>query len=85
MLTLDNKWTSCAAEDFGGRLSLENATDLIEGGMSGSPILNGDGAAIGVVCLGGDEGFGGSHPRLEHDLPGWLVRGSRFRRASSQG
>lgn len=36
----------------GGRLSLENATNLIKDGMSGSPIFNGHGAAIGVVCLG---------------------------------
>jgi hypothetical protein len=48
-------------------------------GMSGSPVVSADGAAIGVACLGGEDGAGnptawqGPNPSLVGNLPGWLL------------
>ena len=79
LLTLDGRWTRCAIQHVGGwPLWIENAEEPILGGMSGSPILNGDADAIGVVCLGGGSDLditstGGPNPRLTHSLPGWVL------------
>jgi hypothetical protein len=43
-------------------------------GMSGSPIVSTEGAAIGVACLGGSDALGqGPQPSLVRNLPGWLL------------
>jgi hypothetical protein len=47
--------------------------------MSGSPVLLGDGSAIGVVCVSGGVDprlytEGGPNPRLMTNLPGWCLR-----------
>ena len=52
----------------GGPFWLSDATEGIVGGMSGSPIIYG-GAAVGVVCVGGDD-QSGPNPRLVSHLPG---------------
>ncbi|MGO8918246.1 MAG: hypothetical protein ACLQJR_20285 [Stellaceae bacterium] len=59
-------------------LWIEDATEPIRGGMSGSPILNEDGAAIGVVCTAGGGNMdehreGGPNPLLARQLPVWLA------------
>ena len=82
LLTLDGQWVACDVKNV-GRLWIFNAAKPIVGGMSGSPILNSDGAAIGVVCCssGGEEidqhTEGGPNPSLMDALPGWLLRGCR--------
>jgi hypothetical protein len=38
--------------------------------MSGSPVVLGNGKAIGVVSLG----KGAHNPRLMSNLPGWLLK-----------
>jgi hypothetical protein len=53
------------------------------GGMSGSPIVSAEGAAIGVACQGAEDGAGNQtgpapNPSLLGNLPGWLLRGSRL-------
>ena len=58
---------------------IRDAANGIAAGMSGSPILNDDGAAIGVVSTaGGRPGEllteGGPQASLCHALPGWLLR-----------
>ena len=62
-------------------LRVTEAMDGIRGGMSGSPIMSDEGAAIGIVAASG--GVAGSsephtegtpNPRLIIDLPGWLLR-----------
>lgn len=81
LLTLDGRWTRCAIQRRNGwPLWIENAEEAIRGGMSGSPILNDDTSAIGVVCVGGGIGLdsdtireGGPNPRLTHNLPGWVL------------
>ena len=80
LLSLDREWQPCQALDTShGPLSpfwLTNALSGIRGGMSGSPILNEEGAAIGIVATssGGAAEFdteGGPNPNLVGNLPGW--------------
>jgi hypothetical protein len=76
---LKGEWFPCTVEDTGGALWISNAKDGIAAGMSGSPIVADDGAAIGVVCTAGGVKAdiyteGGPNPRLAHHLPGWLLR-----------
>jgi hypothetical protein len=81
LLSLDGRWTTCSVRVFRG-LWIDHAVDGIRGGMSGSPILNSNGKAIGVVCIGSGTGTedteacaeGGPNPRLTLCLPGWLLR-----------
>jgi Trypsin-like peptidase domain len=73
LLSLDLQWYSAPYSVFGdGPLCWELGTKT-EGGMSGSPIINDDGAAIGVLTLSAP-----SNPRLVRDLPGWLLRIAGF-------
>ncbi len=56
-----------------------DAKDGIHAGMSGSPVLLGDGSAIGVVCVASGANprlytEGGPNPRLMTNLPGWCLR-----------
>jgi hypothetical protein len=76
LLSLDSKWFRC---DVAGsnRLSVSNAAQGIEGGMSGSPILV-EGAAIGVLgtSMGVSDSAhteGGPQPALAQCLPQWLA------------
>lgn len=68
ILTLDDGWIACTVRTnayWRGRVSIDGAK--VVGGMSGSPILLHDGRAAGVVSC---TDF---HPRLDTDLPGWLL------------
>jgi len=80
----------------GGRLLTVNGAK-IEGGMSGSPILNARGAAIGIISTAGDTEDArpnmtgdNMHPSLADCLPTWFRRELRKRinmtaRPSSSG
>jgi hypothetical protein len=79
LLSLDKHWRQCMVRHVGGPLWLYDAKDGIHAGMSGSPVLLGDGSAIGVVCVAGgiDPRLyteGGPNPRLMSNLPGWCLR-----------
>jgi hypothetical protein len=79
LLSLKNRWFACTVRHFpNGMLSVSDAAEGIVGGMSGSPIITADGAAIGLVCLSGGTGKvhteGGPNPRLMGNLPGWLLK-----------
>jgi hypothetical protein len=79
LLSLDGQWFECVAQHSGGPLSITAATQGIRGGMSGSPIINDAGHAVGVLCLGsGRDGDlateGGPNPRLACNLPAWLAK-----------
>lgn len=71
LLSLEGKWFGCTIEGFGeGPLwILEPESESIQGGMSGSPILDQGGAAVGIVVTNC-----GPHPCLGRDLPAWLWR-----------
>ena len=79
LLTLDGQWARCEVQHSRGPLWISDAAEPIMGGMSGSPILDPDGAAIGVVCCssGGPGEIhteGGPNPKLTDSLPGWMLR-----------
>jgi hypothetical protein len=79
LFTLGSLWVRCIVLHRGGPLWISDAAEPIEGGMSGSPILDDAGAAIGIVCCAGGVGGephtgGGPNPRLADSLPGWLLR-----------
>jgi Trypsin-like peptidase domain len=90
LLSLAGEWTPCRVQRAGDDqrfalrmpLWIEDAMVGIHGGMSGSPIVTDDGAAIGVLSVsGGKESEGstqsGPNPRLADCLPGWLLQSSR--------
>jgi hypothetical protein len=80
-LSLDKQWHQCMvrrAGRAGGSLWLYDAKDGIHAGMSGSPVLLGDGTAIGLISVAGgiDPRLyteGGPNPRLMTNLPGWCL------------
>ena len=78
LLTLDGQWARCEVRHSGRSLWISDATESIMGGMSGSPIIDPDGTAIGVVCfssggLGEGHTEGGPNPKLTDSLPGWML------------
>jgi hypothetical protein len=76
MLNLKGEWFRCAVRQNSGPLWVFNEVEEIVGGMSGSPIVDNRGAAIGIVCLScsTENGMQGPNPRLTHHLPAWLLR-----------
>jgi hypothetical protein len=82
LLPLTGEPFACRVSALGnGPLWISGASDGVRRGMSGSPILNTSGAAIGVVVTGermaGDDSNrfteSGPNPRLAAHLPGWLL------------
>jgi hypothetical protein len=73
VLSLVGEWQECKLHNGGRFLTLDkNAT--IDGGMSGSPIINEHGAAVGVISTG-SSGFGDNVNSVLTDcLPPWLLR-----------
>jgi Peptidase S7, Flavivirus NS3 serine protease len=72
VLSLDLQWLPCTVHSTGRFLGTSGVN--IEGGMSGSPILNADGAAIGLISTSGGHKplFDDRHPNLAGCLPPWL-------------
>jgi SpoIVB peptidase S55 len=75
LLSLLDCWFACRAIHSRGAFWLRSAADGIISGMSGSPILAGDGSVIGVVTVvNGDpdkavHSEGGPQPGLTYHLP----------------
>jgi hypothetical protein len=72
VLSLDSQWQPCTMHNNGRWLALDGCD--IKGGMSGSPILNAEGAAIGVISTGYSGLGNNQHPSLADCLPPWLWR-----------
>jgi S1-C subfamily serine protease len=70
VLSLAGEWHPCTVHYDGRLLTISGA--LIEGGMSGSPIINADGAAIGLISTSDADGMN-IHPSLMGCLPPWLL------------
>ena len=69
MLTLDGRWIRCTVSIAARRaVWLDKAEEPIRGGMSGSPILDDELSAIGVV----GQNVSGPQSRLRTSLPGWM-------------
>lgn len=80
LLSLNGQWFRCTVQHNNGPLWISETAEAIIGGMSGSPIVADDGAAIGIMCTAGDDhdvythAPAGPNPRLTYNLPGWLLR-----------
>jgi hypothetical protein len=77
LLSLDERWLPCDVRHQNGPLSIL-AKEQIDHGMVGSPILDWEGSAVGVLAAAGwsgrNKGIESSpHPHLVHILPEWLV------------
>jgi len=53
LLSLECEWQPCTMHNGGRFLTILDGADGIKGGMSGSPIININGEAIGLVSTGG--------------------------------
>ncbi len=77
LMSLDGQWFSCRVQSGGRALWIAGAVAPIRGGMSGSPIMSPEGAAIGVVCNSSGGSFdhhgGGPNPELAAHLPAWIL------------
>lgn len=72
LYSLDSEWFQCEASYFGFNdscLTISTKARKIRSGMSGSPVVLENGAAVGIVSVD-DSG----NPRLARDLPPWLLR-----------
>jgi hypothetical protein len=84
MLSLEGEWLPCKVAYLGGPLWTSKCS---KPGMSGSPIIDDSGKAIGVIASGSDSWNEtspptyGPHPCLAANLPGWLLR-TRHKRES---
>ncbi len=74
LLSLDGVWQRCTVQNNGRFLVVrQEGNHLIKSGMSGSPIVNNNGAAIGLVSTSGSDGSN-RNPSLTDCLPQWLLR-----------
>jgi len=72
LVALDGRWLGCTLRAGSRALWVKDAAEPIVGGMSGSPILNNDGAALGIVCTGSGR-WSGPNPFLMRQLPRWFL------------
>ncbi len=82
VLSLDGHWIRSRLDIFSGLSGVILAIDPTEAGMSGSPILNDAGQAIGAISIGAETTSAngerkntrsGPQPILASNLPGWLL------------
>jgi hypothetical protein len=81
-LSLDGQWTRTTLEVRHGIYGFSLSVDPVKAGMSGSPILNDSGLAVGIAVLGTEttdkngertEGRSFGQVMLRRELPGWLL------------
>jgi hypothetical protein len=72
LLALDGRSFRCKLRAGSRALWVKDAAEPMVGGMSGSPILNDDGAAVGIVCTGSGS-WSGPNPFLMRQLPRWFL------------
>jgi hypothetical protein len=68
LITLDGKLVRCQVASFGRSLWLPEGAELVVNGMSGEPILDLRGRAIGVISTGT-----AANPYLMGNLPTWMT------------
>jgi hypothetical protein len=72
VLSLEGNWQPCIVHNGAGRFLRVSGGVAINSGMSGSRILDGEGAAIGLIPTGtADQNL---NPNLTDCLPPWLLR-----------
>ena len=67
LLSLDGQWFECRLRATRRSLWIGDKAQAFSGGMSGSPIADADGAALGVLCTTA------ANPILAQHLPRWLL------------
>ena len=76
LLSLEGDWFRCAVRHDDGPLWASEGSERITERMSGSPILNDNCQAVGVVCASSERGgSGGANARLVYNLPSWCWAG----------
>jgi hypothetical protein len=76
LIALDGHLIHCATRCVGGPLWIEDLAEPIVGGMSGLPVLDQAGVAIGVISESSEENGivgQGNAPRLVVSLPGQFL------------
>ena len=81
LLKLDGSWIKTSAKPTLTSLVLPEDSCEIDGGMSGSPIVAANGAAVGVVST--NAGWWTS--RLTANLPGWLLQKAHVEQKRKEG
>lgn len=80
LISLEGELIRCTVQSYGVGLVVSDASAPLVGGMSGSPILSDDGAALGVFVTSTrvgdsmDSRTGGPQPWLTQQLPGRFLR-----------
>jgi|HubBroStandDraft_3_1064219.scaffolds.fasta_scaffold200994_1 hypothetical protein len=69
LFSLSGEWFRCHVVAGSRAMTIASAADRIEGGMSGSPIVDENGKVIGVIS----STVGAPQPHLARQLPGWLL------------
>jgi Trypsin-like peptidase domain len=78
LLSPEGDWFRCAVRHDDGPLWVSEGSECITLGMSGSPILNDNCEAVGVVCASSEAGgSGGPNARLVYHLPSWCWAGAK--------
>jgi hypothetical protein len=67
LFSLDGQWFECRLRAMRHSLWIGGKAQAFAGGMSGSPIADADGAAVGVLCTTA------ANPILVQHLPRWLL------------
>ncbi|MGH7032932.1 MAG: S1 family peptidase [Stellaceae bacterium] len=67
LFSLEGQWFECCLRATRRSLWIGDKAQAFAGGMSGSPIADADGAAVGVLCTTG------ANPILVQHLPRWLL------------
>jgi len=82
VLSLDGRWIPSRLEISFGAFNVSLSIDPTEAGMSGSPILNDVGQAVGIVAIGAEtigasgqreNERSGPQPILARNAPGWML------------
>jgi hypothetical protein len=79
LLSLDNEWFPCDVARIRCSLAIKNATKGIRDGMSGSPVVDDAGRAVGLVSVSGGSirklhTEAQKNPHLASALPGWMLK-----------
>jgi hypothetical protein len=72
VLSLDGQWQACTVQNRNGRFLWMVESHYSRSGMSGSPIVDQSGAAIGLISTSGSSSS--VNPMLMDCLPLWLSR-----------
>jgi len=77
VLTLDREWVRIPLHVHSSLFGTSLSIGFTKPGMSGSPILNNVGRAVGVIAIGNGTEKQGPQPILSRNLPIWVLKGKK--------